>query len=287
MRAGRWFRRGAADGAPLRFDVSAEELERIAEQRRRPLGTVGFLKMLARSRWMAPEAARVAARGARDALVGGVFWSLVDAERARIAVPDAASGVGWCPPEELLARLLPMLGADDDVLELGAGAGRVSRSVVGHVRSLTCTDVSRPLLYEARRNLTGFANVRFHWSNGFTLAGLADASFDAAFGAGVFGFLEARQTLALYDEIRRVLRPGGALVFNQALFEGREEIERMLSSARAGGPRAWVAGCEERPYCLAQIRAWLEAAGFELEAPGPGEPPPPAGARAVIVARAR
>jgi SAM-dependent methyltransferase len=279
-------RRNGTAHKPLRFEVTDEELERIAEIRRQPLGAAGLVRLLARSPSMIPEAARVAARGARDALTGGVFWSLVDVERARLAVPDAASGVGWHPPEDLLANLLPMLRPDKHVLELGAGAGRVARLIAERVGSVTCSDVSRPLLAEARRNLSAHANVRFHWSNGFTLAGLEDGSFDVVFAAGMFGYVESRQALALFAEIHRVLRPGGKLVFNQALFDDPAEVQRMVSVARAAGPRAWAPGCEERPYSLVQIQAWMQAVELELESPRVGETMPPGG-RAVLVATAR
>jgi SAM-dependent methyltransferase len=270
---------------PLRFELSEEETERIAALRQTPIGKIGFLRLLARSPYMIPETARVAARGAREALAGGVFGSLVDAQRARLVVPDAAAGVGWYPPQDLLDTLLPMLRPDGDVLELGAGGGRVSRLIAPRVASLTCTDVSRPLLAEARHNLSAYLNVRTAWMNGFTLERIPDQGFDLVFAAGALGYVEASPTLGLFDEIRRVLRPQGALVYNSAVFDTPKEAKRMLAAAREAGPKARISGLVERPYCLAQIEAWMNAVGLELESPTVSDVRELPAERAVIVAR--
>lgn len=256
---------------PPRFELSDDELERIRAVTSRPIGPLGFARLLLRAPYLIPETVRVLAGCARTITASSALSSLVHAERAREVVPDAAIGAGWYPEDEFLAALMPRLGPTLDVLELGCGSGRLSRHVPERVRSLVCTDLSRAMVEEARRTLARHANVEVRVTNGFELREFADRSFDLVFAAGVIGYIDPVQLLGLLDEVRRVLRDGGELLFSVALIDEQQVAESLLAAARAAAKHRRPSGIVDRPYCLAQIDGLLRLSGLELVEPRPGE----------------
>ena len=107
----------------------------------------------------------------------------------------------------LVAAARPQSG--DDVLELGAGTGLVTKRVVGRVRSLVATDLSPAMLDVARRSVqrhdTAFAIVDYNAPLPFL-----DASFDLVLS----GLTYVQDEVAPLEEIARVLRPGGRVALS-------------------------------------------------------------------------
>jgi ubiquinone/menaquinone biosynthesis C-methylase UbiE len=140
---------------------------------------------------------------------------------------DAARFVGSIP-EHYDRGLGPMIFVDfaDDiarrvaacnpkrVLETAAGTGIVTRRLrdllPAHV-GLTATDLNPPMLEIARTKFREGENVAFVPADATALP-FADASFDAAVCQfGVMFFPDKRTS---YQEVHRVLAPGGTYVFN-------------------------------------------------------------------------
>jgi SAM-dependent methyltransferase len=108
------------------------------------------------------------------------------------------------------ARLLCEFGrlsAADRLLELGCGTGLFTELVQRATgASIIATDLSPELLAEARERLP---QVEFRIEDAHRLS-FPDACFDAVYGSSILHHLEIGRAL---DEIRRVLRPGGRMVF--------------------------------------------------------------------------
>lgn len=100
----------------------------------------------------------------------------------------------------------------DAVLELAGGAGSVGFDVARLADHVTCTDLSPEMVAAARRHAEheGLANVAFEVADAQQLPYDAD-SFDAV--VCLMGFMLMPDPLAAFAECRRVLRPGGRLVF--------------------------------------------------------------------------
>ena len=248
-----------------RWELTEAERERVAEARRGPARPLDLLRAVAAHPRLLPGIAKSAVAGAVDGVRAhsGLYW-VVDAQRVRRVVPDAAQGAGFSGERVLLDALLAHVGTGARVVDVGAGGGRVARHVAPLVRELVCVDVSPAMIEEARENLAGHSNVSFFENRGFTLAGLPDAAFDAAYSHDVLLQLDPFPVLALVDEARRVLRPGGVFVGSFYTIARPAWARRALELARAGAPGGRYGATPERPYTEDQIRAWYEAAGLTI-----------------------
>ncbi|MFQ5899715.1 MAG: class I SAM-dependent methyltransferase [Candidatus Methylomirabilia bacterium] len=95
------------------------------------------------------------------------------------------------------------------VLELGCGTGEFTRRVAVAGARLVALDLSAELLAKAEAEVgTG---VRFVRGNAEALP-FSDGAFDAVYGCSILHHLDVETALR---EVRRVLRPGGSLVFSE------------------------------------------------------------------------
>ena len=105
-------------------------------------------------------------------------------------------------------RLVPDSG---DVLEIGCGTGDVAMALAAHHphTKIVATDVSTIILAGALGN----ANLTFKSLEGTTLP-FADASFDLVYHSQLLDHLHPDDVPTHFDEVFRVLRPGGLFAFD-------------------------------------------------------------------------
>ena len=141
--------------------------------------------------------------------------------------PSAPSFDGEIPRDydRHLGPVLPEPYADDladrlpaqplkDVLELACGTGILTRRLLDRLAPTTrivATDLSSSMLAVARERLDPSDRLLFQEADAVSLP-FADASFDAIFCQ--FGVMFVADKCAAFSEARRVLRPGGFLLFN-------------------------------------------------------------------------
>ncbi len=241
--------------------------------------------VLLRNPGLIPELARIVSGSVRDSILAdNSLISLVDASRARAVVPDAATGVGWYDEEPFLDALTPHLSLDSDVLELGCGAGRISRHVAPLVSQLVCTDRSRSMTDEARENLSAHANVRVATTDGFALTEFPDATFDLVFAQGVLGYLGPNELLGLLDEVRRVLVTGGVCVFNFFTIDRPDDARAHLEIIRQMARRRRRSGSVDCAYTRAHLEALYRVAGLDLDGASAESADEPTRGRIVVTA---
>jgi SAM-dependent methyltransferase len=98
------------------------------------------------------------------------------------------------------------------VLELGVGAGRVTRHLCGLARELHGIDIS-PAMVERARTVCPRATIDVRDLRDLSVYG--NASFDAVVAPfNVIDILDNQSREAVLDEIGRILVPGGILVFS-------------------------------------------------------------------------
>jgi SAM-dependent methyltransferase len=101
------------------------------------------------------------------------------------------------------------------VLEIGCGAGRVTRALADVFGEVHAVDVSGEMIQHARAALGGAQNIFLYQNNGADLAVLpAGLSFDFAFSTIVFQHIPSREVIYSYvREVHRLLRPGALFKF--------------------------------------------------------------------------
>lgn len=111
------------------------------------------------------------------------------------------------------------------VLEIGCGAGRVTRALAGFFGEVFAVDISRNMVRQARRSVAPFPNahifrnngsdlsvVRHRWWHRFGIGGQLEIDF--AFSCLVFQHIPSRAVIESYvSEVNRLLKPGGLFKF--------------------------------------------------------------------------
>jgi ubiquinone/menaquinone biosynthesis C-methylase UbiE len=100
------------------------------------------------------------------------------------------------------------------VLDLGCGAGRVTRALAEVFGEVHGVDVSGEMVKLARRALADWPTTFVHQNNGMDLSVLGDLQFDFAYSGIVFQHIPSREVIENYvREVYRVLRPGALFKF--------------------------------------------------------------------------
>ena len=96
------------------------------------------------------------------------------------------------------------------VLEIGCGAGRITRALSKIFGEVHAVDVSGEMVTLARRALADRPNVRIHQNNGSDLGVLPEGLlFDFAYSTIVFQHIPSREVIENYvREVGRLLREG-------------------------------------------------------------------------------
>lgn len=132
------------------------------------------------------------------------------------------------PPDEMARRhgLEPGMR----VLEIGPGSGRYTVAAarrVGPTGKVIAVDIEPKMIERLNRRVEaeGVANVEGRVANVYALP-FDDASFDAAYLITVIG--EIPEPVRAMREFHRVLKPGGALAFSEALMDPDYPLARTL-----------------------------------------------------------
>jgi ubiquinone/menaquinone biosynthesis C-methylase UbiE len=100
------------------------------------------------------------------------------------------------------------------VLEIGCGAGRLTRALSNLFGEVHAVDVSGEMVARARAALHDRPNVTFYKNNGCDLAVVPPLVFDFAYSSHVFQHIPSREIIETYvREVHRLLRPGGLFKF--------------------------------------------------------------------------
>lgn len=100
------------------------------------------------------------------------------------------------------------------VLEIGCGAGRVTRALAALFGEVHAVDVSGEMVEQARRSLASSPNAHVYQNNGMDLTVIPAGAYDFAFSTIVFQHIPSREVIENYvREVARLLRPGALFKF--------------------------------------------------------------------------
>ena len=109
------------------------------------------------------------------------------------------------------------------VLEIGCGAGRVTRSLARLFGEVHAVDVSGEMVRQARIAVGEFPTAFVYQNNGMDLSVIPAKPFDFAFSCYVFQHIPSREIIQTYvREGRRLLRPGALFKFQ---VQGNTKVE--------------------------------------------------------------
>ena len=140
------------------------------------------------------------------------------------------------------------------VLEIGCGAGRVTRAFAAFFGEVYAVDISPQMVHQARKAIVEFSNAQVLCNNGKDLSpirALAPGAFDFAFSCMVFQHIPSREIIENYvREVHGLLAPGALFKFQ---VQGSPQV-------RENPEESWVGV----PFSEAQARAMAGRCGFEM-----------------------
>ena len=100
------------------------------------------------------------------------------------------------------------------VLEIGCGAGRLTRALANLFGEVHAVDVSGEMIALAKQALVDHPNAHVYHNNGCDLSVVPPLVFDFTFSAIVFQHIPSREVIETYvREVSRLLRPGALFKF--------------------------------------------------------------------------
>ena len=170
-----------------------------------------------------------------------------------------------------LAGIQPPLG---DVLEIGAGDGRISRSLPRQARLVTCLEPADVIAAQLRAVLEPFPNSRVLVGKADALAALPAQSFDLVFSCFVLQHIpDEREVVEYLEQSVRLVRPGGRVVHHLRragpgvlLRQTAVDLARLPTGMPKFSP--YWRGCRFDPEELERTVRRLTDARFVLRAEG-------------------
>jgi SAM-dependent methyltransferase len=148
------------------------------------------------------------------------------------------------------------------VLEIGCGAGRITRALASMFGQVYAVDISREMVRRARRALREFPTVHIFQNNGRDFAVVRrgwwrrirrepELRVDFVFSYIVFQHIPSREIIENYvREANRILRPGGLFKFQ---VQGSSAMEILAGDS-------WVGV----PFTEREAREMAQRCGFEM-----------------------
>lgn len=140
---------------------------------------------------------------------------------------------------------------DMRIIEIGCGAGRLTRALSRVFGEVYAVDVSGEMVAQAQAVLADRPNVHIYRNNGCDLTVLPSMEYDFAYSFIVFQHIPSREIVESYvREVSRLLRPGALFKFQ---VQGCTAVENSPTDTWHGVP-----------FSETQAREMAERCGFEM-----------------------
>jgi SAM-dependent methyltransferase len=166
------------------------------------------------------------------------------------------------------------VGADDVVVDIGCGIGRMTRALAALAARVIAIDVSAVMIERARELNPGLDNVDWVVGDGSSLTGVRNEAVDGCFSLVTFQHIpDPTVTLAYIREMGRVLRPGCWAAFQLSTAASvpwtptlSDRLRLAIRGKLGRGPRgqthpAWVGSTVSG----AELQATAEQGGLQIK----------------------
>lgn len=169
---------------------------------------------------------------------------------------------------EYVQSLGLLLDYSAPALDFGCGVGRLTRALAGQFSESWGVDISRTMIAKARDLNRDVPNCRFLLNETDELGSLSNSYFGFIYSSIVLQHIGPRLVRKYLNELVRVLKPGGVLVF-QITDRFKAGLARRLRLKLAVRRRLLALSGSWRPefmYCMreAQIRSALAYPGVQV-----------------------
>jgi SAM-dependent methyltransferase len=133
------------------------------------------------------------------------------------------------------------------VLEIGCGAGRITRALGELFGEVHAVDVSGEMVRQASAAMADMPNVHVYQNNGTDLSVIPAAGFDFAFSMIVFQHIPSREVIENYvREVARLMNPGRLFKFQ---VQGDTTMETAPDDTWLGVPFSDAEACAMAERC--------------------------------------
>jgi ubiquinone/menaquinone biosynthesis C-methylase UbiE len=146
------------------------------------------------------------------------------------------------------------------VIDLGSGCGFGTGAIAEKAAEVHACDISPAFLEFARSECAGHRNIHFHQVQPRDLSAIASQSIDAVISMSVFIHLNLYDMACYFAEFKRVLRPGGRVVFDFA--DSNRLFRRFRNHGNDQLFREHTAYYKENPAALAGLVQFNSACGI-------------------------
>ncbi len=186
-----------------------------------------------------------------------LYWE----DRSATFDRDSEYIVGTGLKDDITVWLQGQFSGSDAVLELGCGTGAFSEAVAPLVRDLVATDMSEPMLDQARTKLGEHGNVRFQHEDAYRTS-FDESTFDAVLMVNLLHVVS--EPALVLRECSRVVRDGGKVIVADVTSQGTPLLAGMRLGLRYlrrwGRPPA-----SSRDLKLAELVRLMQGAGFQVK----------------------
>jgi SAM-dependent methyltransferase len=166
--------------------------------------------------------------------------------------------------EEVASRIADAvsLRADEDVLEIGIGVGRVGWAIAQRCRFWTGCDVSANMISHTQKRLAQFANIRLVRLEHSELSEITNESVDVVYCTNALPHMDQQVRFQYVMDAYRILRPHGRLYIDTIALDSEEGwimVKNNLAQTKAGlGSIPYV----PIPSTPDELMAYFRKAGF-------------------------
>lgn len=181
-----------------------------------------------------------------------VFWTRIAEKYAANPVRDPAAY------EATLERVRSYLGADDCVLELGAGTGTTATKLAHAVAHYTVTDFSEGMIRIAKERTAAFDNVTVRQAEA-TDKDLWENGYEAVMAFSLLHLVDDLD--ATLRSVHRMVKPGGYFITKTVCLTGKWGLLKPVLPVMSLLGKAPKKVSFLKP---AELEGRIEAAGFRI-----------------------